>query len=181
MRIAIDGASSSGKTTLLNELRPLLGPKVQCIEEASRFVAPRHGVAGPADWLRLIDEKDRLVEFFADIEDWQSRSEEHPHFVVDSSMLIHYCYRRVFRSINTLDLAKRVSRYDLVLYCEIGPVAQQDDFRTLHGREEFLQIYEGEVKPALADKLVALPWNSARALTALKIIEARWLSHQDGP
>ena len=96
-RVAIDGAQSTGKTTLFDQLRSTLSDRARFIPEASREVAGRFGVVGTADWAGLIADQSRLREFFEAEEEYQRLAEGGGgSFVVDSSIYQIRAYREYF-------------------------------------------------------------------------------------
>jgi nicotinamide riboside kinase len=158
-RIAIDGAQSTGKSTLLQALFPTFHKRLTFITEASREIAPRFSIECERDWHRLLGNKKLLEEFFAAEEQWQAdqQAAAREGFVIDSSLMLTWAYRRHFLCEDPAD-SRFTGQYDLVLYCPPGAaLSRVDGFRFLTGREAIDMRYREIVKRVLEGVMVTLP------------------------
>jgi nicotinamide riboside kinase len=140
LRIAIDGAQSSGKTTLWTQLEQLYATDFVFIPEAARQVAPSFGVEAAGDWSRLLGDKNRLEAFFCAEEKWQGEQECRERFISDSSLYLIQAYRRVF-GLQQNERVLQQTRYDLVFYCGINLPVSDDGFRFVKCRDEVDLVY----------------------------------------
>jgi nicotinamide riboside kinase len=160
IRIAIDGAQSTGKTTLVARLEESDGTRLSYISEASRAIASRFGIAFAGDWDQLIADKGQLSRFFDCEERWQRAKESEAHdFVADGSLLLTAIYRSYFRAPEPPLL---VPPYDLVLYCSPDLPFEDDGFRFARGRDEIDTLYRRNVMGVLGSRLVLLPFGEPR-------------------
>lgn len=153
IRVAVDGVASTGKTTLVNQLRDLF-PQFKIVEEASRVIAPRFDVRTEADWQHLLKDLPKLELFFSAEEAWlQSNEDRQERTLIDSSMFLISAYRRAFGC--KFDPSLAIARnYTLILYCPLN-VGVCDGFRFLDGRDELdthyrqiiSQHFQGEFRP----------------------------------
>lgn len=170
MRIAIDGVQCSGKTTLLEQLKELLYTNVAVIPEGARLIGAQHGVAKDDDWAALRSDEVRARAFFQDLEQWQIDEEERQPFIIDSSMVLHYCYRKLF-GLPTQDLLGRVERYDLILYLERVHECEKDGFRFLDGRDFVEDVYNTEALPLIGSRCIWLPLGADRLRLAVSQLQ----------
>jgi hypothetical protein len=75
VRISVDGAQSTGKTTLVEYLKGFYKDHFVYIPEASREIAPSFGVHNSLDWAELIRDPERLRCFFDREEQWLTEQE----------------------------------------------------------------------------------------------------------
>lgn len=170
VRVAIDGAQATGKTTLLRQLQAHFGPRLTYIEEASRVIAPEFGVIAKDDWPKLLTNAERLQRFFEREEEWLSCQEEMSgRFVVDSSVYMVHAYRTLFGALAGVHL--RNQRYDLVLYCPLIGEGQLDGFRFLEGRDAVDRIYRTVVASHFDGEFIELPAGEQRLQAAAARIE----------
>lgn len=169
LRVAIDGAQSTGKTTLWQQLRGHYGSYVQFIPEASREIAPGFGIASATDWSLLLANPTRLQAFFEAEEKWLVRQECSDRFVTDSSLYLIQAYRRVFNfQINETLLES--ARYDLLLYCTVVSPPTEDGFRFLERREQVDATYRNIVGDRCKQALIELP-SEGRLQSAIQLID----------
>ena len=157
VRIAIDGAQSTGKTTLFELLRLAFSGDLAFIPEAARVLAPEFGVQRAEDWPQLLSDKTRLQKFFDAEEEWQLKQQiASSAFVVDSSLMLTWAYRRHFQCSEPAhpDLA---GHYDLVLYCPLRHPSHNDGFRFVVGRTSIDSHYKRIAQSVFVGKLVELP------------------------
>jgi len=156
LRIAIDGAQSTGKTTLWEQLRDHYGPKLRFIPEAARRIAAQFGVFNDQDWPSLVSDVPRLSAFFNVEEEWQMNQELcGGRFVTDSSLYLIQAYRVAF-GIAINETVLRQTRYDIVFYCPVANAFKADGFRFVAHREEIDAAYTGIVTAGIAGHLVRL-------------------------
>lgn len=97
MLIAIDGAQSTGKTTLFDELRHHFGPRFHYSREPSRLIATSVGIRTSSDWRRLLASPPELERFFTAEERLRSADQAtHDDLIEDSSLYLIAAYRHVF-------------------------------------------------------------------------------------
>jgi nicotinamide riboside kinase len=176
VRIAIDGAQSTGKTTLQAKLIEGFGSVLRPVPEAARIVAREVGLHSSADWATLLQDKARLESFFLKQEAWQADAEAQAgSCVVDGSRGLMTAYRRVFLG----GASPAIPRYDLVLYCGLDIPFCDDGFRFSEGRERVDELYRNFVAPKIVvspDRFVTLPagpdrWSLATAAVRV-VVEA---------
>jgi len=172
LRIGIDGAQGTGKTTLLGIMAAHFGKTFSYIPEASRVVASRFGVGSSSDWPALLADRHRLEEFFRAEEEWNIALEDASGaFLVDSSLWLIAAFRQLFECESGLNRALGRS-YDILLYCAPTADVEADGFRFLTGRDEVDRNYRDLVSrfPGQFEKL---PSGQARGRTAISLIERR--------
>ena len=166
LRIAVDGAQSTGKTTIFDSLERSFRTSFTFIPEASRSIAPKFGVSRASDWPRLLSDADALRAFFNAEEEWQRSAEDRSNaFVVDSSLLLVQAYRQRFEPGYRLQ-ETFANRYDLILYCPVAEEGISDGFRFLNGRAEVAYIYESIALKHFRGTFTRLPDGLARSHTA---------------
>ena len=170
LRIAVDGAQSTGKTTLIEQLATHYENQFSYIPEAARQVALEFGVQNADDWPALLNDRDQLREFFSEEERWLIAKEKCGSFIVDSSWLLIQAYREYWECPRDRSLLTR-ARYDLVLYCPPTNAFVEDGFRFCQGRLEVDQIYRRIAKQSLDGKLVTLPCAEPRLPFAIRAID----------
>jgi nicotinamide riboside kinase len=176
MRIAIDGAQSTGKTTLFHALHASFQCDFTFIPEGARVIGPQMGIASPEDWLPVLSKQELLVEFFTRLRDWQIAQEAaSTAFIVDCSFILHRAYRDYF---GASEVRFPESQYDLILFCPTGGVPfSQDGFRFERGREQVETRYLELVENRSYGTLVKLPSGIERVITAEREI-ARHCEHR---
>lgn len=168
LRIAIDGAQSTGKTTLAAALQLELGPRMRLIPDAARAVALASGVATASDWEGLLADRHRLELFFGLEETWQASQEARPgSFVADGSRALIAAYRAWLdcappRLVGPL--------YDLVLYCGIDIPFVEDGFRFSRGRVEVDALYRARYAATAASRFVCVPPGAGRLPAAMAAV-----------
>ncbi len=169
LRVAIDGAQSTGKTTLWRQLRDHYGTQFDFIPEVSREIVPRFGILSATDWPVLLADRVRLLAFFEAEEQWLIKQERSRRFVTDSSLYAIQAYRSVFHfPINGPIL--EFPRYDLLLFCALVPFSP-DGFRFLEHREHIDVAYRQIVGTRCKEALVILP-TEKRLDRAINLIDA---------
>ena len=172
-RVAIDGAQSTGKTTLHDHLRKVFSDAFVFVPEASRVVAPQMGVHSRADWEELLANPDRLAAFFDKEEEWlASHHTLDADILVDSSWYMIQAYRKVFSSTSK-QRREHHPVYDLVLFCSTDCPGEQDGFRFLKGREEVEQIYLTMVSSWPILDFLVLPPGDTRYQVAADAVRKR--------
>ncbi len=174
MRIAIDGAQSTGKTTLLCQLsKTHLNLRYSFIEEASRHVAANFGIVTAADWQKLLGDKDRLRHFFDAEESWQLAHEKMgTSWIIDSSFFLTAAYRKFFGIEINLPLLSSRS-YDLILYCPVESCNMvENGFRFSVGRAEVDRIYREIISCYYFGKILELPGGTMRLALAVSAIDS---------
>src|SRR5262245_27232761 len=142
MRIAIDGVQSTGKTTLLDELRVTFGNRASYVAEAARILAPSFGVHHASDWAKLISSPERLHNFFRAELAWLRESTVSDGIViVDSSEYLVCAYAAVLLSDARFGAILESTRYDLILYCPTSVLPVEDNFRFLNHRTTIAAYY----------------------------------------
>ena len=173
MRISIDGAQSTGKTTLhLMLSKTLLGSRYIFIPEASREIAPMFGVRTAHDWPKLLTDEKRLKEFFDAEENWQlERQGAGDRWITDSSLYIIAAFKLFFGlAVDKTLLASNL--YDLILYCATKDSAlEKNGFRFLQGRDEVDSIYRGLISTFYRGAFFELPSGPGRMDVALDRIQ----------
>jgi|HubBroStandDraft_4_1064222.scaffolds.fasta_scaffold142261_2 nicotinamide riboside kinase len=169
LRVAIDGAQSTGKTTLWQQLREHYGSYLQFIPEASREIAPGFGIASATDWSVLLANPLRLQAFFEAEEQWLVRQECPDRFVTDSSLYLIQAYRRVF-NLPVNETLLESTRYDLLLYCTLVSPPSEDGFRFLGRREQIDATYRNIVGGWCKPAFIELP-SEARLQSAIRLID----------
>ncbi|MDZ4802001.1 MAG: AAA family ATPase [Bryobacteraceae bacterium] len=170
MRIAIDGAQSTGKTTLHQTLKQCLSGLLSFIPEASRVLASSFGIRAAEDWPTLLSDHKRLSEFFDAEERWLIEVEDaNCRFIVDSSLMLIAAYRSYFDCSAGCDLLRERS-YDLILYCPVSSDAINDGFRFNHGRTEVDELYRSVVRTHHQGMFVELPFDHNRARVAERAV-----------
>jgi len=165
-RVAIDGAQSTGKTTVFHHLRNTLPGRTKFIPEASREVAGRFGVVGASDWPGLIADQRRLREFFEAEEAFQRLAEGGcGAFVVDSSLYLIRAYREYF-GVPPLPGECGEFTYDLILYCPAIQCGVEDGFRFLAGRADVDRLCRDTLRRCHRGQLIELPPDESRLLRA---------------
>jgi nicotinamide riboside kinase len=171
LRIAIDGAQSTGKTTVFNHLRNAFRSAATFIPEASRKIALDFGVAQTSDWPELLSNPSRLREFFDAEEKWQRSAEDASDmFVADSSLLLVQAYRCHFEQDYRFHCTFG-SRYDVILYCPLSEGGVSDGFRFLDGRPAVAKAYEAIVLEQFHGDFIELPFGPSRLQTAELLIQ----------
>lgn len=170
LRIAIDGAQSTGKTTLQAGLRSSLGSEFLFIPEASRIIAPRFGITEATHWEPFLKDKERLALFFEAERLWQLEQEtDASDFIVDSSLFMIAAYRLLF-GIKT-EIAPFLSAvYDAILYCPVLDEPKEDGFRFLRGRAKADQTYRALIAQYFRGSFFRLPSGDSRLIAALTLI-----------
>jgi nicotinamide riboside kinase len=170
LRVAIDGAQSTGKTTLWRQLREHYGTQLDFIPEVSREIAPRFGIISVTDWPVLLADRVRLLAFFKAEEEWLMKQERSSRFLTDSSLYAIQAYRSVFHlPINRAIL--EFPRYDLLLYCALASQFSPDGFRFLEHREHVDAAYRQIVGACCKQTLVELP-SERRLDRAINLVDA---------
>jgi predicted ATPase len=132
-RVAIDGAASTGKTTLLAALAcETEGWFV--IEEAVRSIAASYGVRAAAQWPVVLDDPVKYRGLSERLLECQLASEQRAPFISDGSIYKIYAYARVGGVDLGADRLRRAA-YDLIIYCPLEFTPVSDDFRFVEGRE----------------------------------------------
>ncbi|NOS70154.1 MAG: ATP-binding protein [Verrucomicrobia bacterium] len=170
LRIAIDGAQSTGKTTLWSQLQDRYGNQFSFVPEASRHIAKRFAVNTATDWQPLLANKDRLRSFFEQEEEWQVEQEIKVPFIADSSLFLIQAYRITF-GVPTNDSVLSTAKYDLVLYCPPVSNFVADGFRFETQRDRVDQAYREITRSYFRGRLVELPTNGARLEQAVAAID----------
>jgi nicotinamide riboside kinase len=171
LRVAIDGAQSTGKTTLWEQLQDRYSCKLVFIPEASRQIAPRFGIRGAPDWPALVSDMLRLGTFFAAEEEWQLNQELcDVGFVSDSSLYLIQAYRLAF-GLPVNEVVLKHARYDVLFHCPVANSFRPDGFRFLARREEIDAAYTRIVSERFAGHVVKLPPNNYLD-AAVRCIEA---------
>lgn len=154
IRIAVDGAQSTGKTTLVGKLAERYGDGFSYLDEAAIVVAPQFSVQREDDWAPLIRSPGRLQAFF-DAEERAQRANERSarSFVADGSRLLIWAYRQHFLAPTPIP----APTYDLILFCGIESEFTSDGFRFAGGREAVDRLYRASVFGVLSERLVELP------------------------
>ena len=166
---SIDGAQSTGKTTLFNHLRQQFADLATFIPEASRTVAERFGVHTMGDWPRLLADAQQLQRFFEAEESWQKTAESQSStFIADSSLHLIQAYRQYFGAAARSDATK--PRYDLILYCPATTGGVGDNFRFLQGRADIDRICRGILSRDHDGQLLELPVNLSRLSQAEHLV-----------
>lgn len=170
LRVAIDGAQSTGKTTLWRQLRDHYDTKLDFIPEVSREIAPAFGIINVTDWPVLLADRVRLLAFFEAEEKWLMKQERSSRFVTDSSLYAIQAYRRVFHfPINKPIL--EFPRYDLLFFCALASPFSPDGFRFSEHRERIDAAYRQIVGTRCKEALVVLP-AERRLDRAINLIDA---------
>jgi nicotinamide riboside kinase len=171
VKIAIDGAQCTGKTTLFEQLQQTqLSETFRFIPEASRSVAEEFGIRSTTDWPLLLSDHERLGQFFLREERWlATESGVLERFIVDSSYYLIQAYK-----CHTLgqkfDLPSTAPEYDLILYCPCTNDFQDDGFRFSTGRDGVDRAYRDAMSTIRATRVVELPVGVARKQIALDAI-----------
>lgn len=170
LRIAIDGAQATGKTTLYRHLESRYREHFAFVPEASRVIAPAFDIRSEIDWQRLLSDHGRLEAFFTQEEAWQERMEQSPMFVVDSSMYMIQAYRRYFgHGVARRDLS---DKYDAILFCPtINAAYTSDGFRFEIGRERIEQLYLDVTREDYSGAVYRMPGGDARFTEAERILD----------
>jgi len=173
VKIGIDGAQATGKTTLHQSLRARLESVFSFIPEASRVIAPSFGVHSAADWVQLLNNREMLGAFFSAEEAWLLREEDTAEsYIVDSSLWLTAAYRRYFGYEIKIDIL-RMRCYDLLLYCPLdAALAVDDGFRFLEGQREIDMIYRDLADTHFSGTFVELPGIAFRTEAAIAAISA---------
>ena len=166
--IAIDGAMSTGKTTLFRAIQSEFGDRLVYVPEAAREVAPDFGISTIDDWAPLLNDPVRLEHFFVREERWLTEQLDKPlPCLVDSSHYVIAAYRRHFGAGAPSPFDS--SRYALILYCPPTFDASTDGFRFTDGRasvDRYLtQLLAATTIPQIS--MVAGALRLPRALTAI--------------
>jgi nicotinamide riboside kinase len=173
MRIAIDGAQSTGKTTLFNHLMeiPLL-KSFRFIPEPARSIAKEFGIESAADWQPLLNDAARLSEFFRREEEWLAKEEETSvPFIVDSSFYLIQAYKSCMLKQEFV-LPTVSPQYDLILYCPCTNDFEDDGFRFSMGRQAVDQTYRDALSVIPVQHFIELPIGADRNRVALESIAA---------
>jgi nicotinamide riboside kinase len=179
LKIAIDGAQSTGKTTLLKELASYFGSRFAYIPEASRIVAGRFGVHASSDWNELFSKKELLNEFFFEELRWQREQESQAEsFIVDSSLLLVAAYRLLF-GIHEAQEEFVTEPYDLILYCPVLDPGIEDGFRFLSKRQDLDSIYRQLISEYHPSSFLELPPGEARLQAATAAVENAMRGRRD--
>jgi hypothetical protein len=176
VRIAIDGAQGTGKSTLLDQLAAHYRDRFFFIPEASRHVAPGFGVTSAETWSSLLADPVRLSEFFEAEEKWViEREEAVADFVIDSSLWVVAAYRKYFHCGGDTRLAES-REYGLILYCPITGAPELDGFRFVQGQHEVDQAYRELVSANFGGQISILPPATDRFWAAVAEIERQLAS-----
>lgn len=170
LRIAIDGAQSTGKTTLLNFLAHAFPDDFRIIPEIVRIVGSEFGLHTEHDWVAIKKDPERLAALFrrhatvlAAVED------DSPSFILDSSFHLHESYRRYFNLPEIFPDYR--DRYDLIFFCPSDEIPYMDDgFRFPEGRAEVERIYLDLIGTRHSGTFIRLPGGDLRFSAAQKIV-----------
>jgi nicotinamide riboside kinase len=169
-RIAIDGAQSTGKTTLWTELQDHYGSKLLFIREAARAIAADFGIFEAADWPSLLSDVPRLAAFFAAEEEWQLTQElSGSGFVSDSSLYLIQAYKVAF-GFPVDDAVLKRARYDVLFHCTNVNPFTPDGFRFVAHREQVDLEYRKIITNCCTGRIVELTKDN-RADVARAIID----------
>jgi len=132
MKIAIDGAESTGKTSLLDGLdRKAYQGYTFISEVGSKIACSLYGVSSPSDWESLFANSDRYYRFCRDILSAQQTAERNSqeNYFIDSSIYRLYAYAFINGIRMDASLLKSFY-YDIVFFCPIEFDPIEDGFRT---------------------------------------------------
>src|SRR5690349_17048047 len=162
MLIAIDGAQSTGKTTLFEQLRAYYASGFFFSEEPARVIAPLFEVATSADWSGLLTNTAQLSRFFDEEERIRIECQAtHRDIVEDSSLYLIAAYRLTFDVPHDAQLLHGAP-YDLIMYCPLDVEIEADGFRFLERRETVDTMYRHLVSQHHHGRFVELPCGDAR-------------------
>lgn len=171
-RIAIDGAQSTGKTTLYETLQSHFEHSIHFIPEAAREIAPNFGVTCSSDWKYLIANKYLLKSFFEQELKWQLRKQQSAprSFICDSSIYLIETYYRVFHGSQFRVEFPRCN-YTLILYCSVDAEYIDDGFRFHEKRQQVAATYLRIVELKHQGSMIKLPNGKTRVEAAINEIE----------
>ncbi len=133
MRIAVDGAHGTGKTTLLEALSTHI-PSWNIIEEGARELARDFGVSSTEDWESLYQDEGRHRKFLLALVRRQEERERTQPFLSDGSIYRIFAYART-AAIDIPSGPLLRARYDLIAYCPLDFPIKKDGLRFTHARE----------------------------------------------
>jgi nicotinamide riboside kinase len=175
-RVAIDGAQSTGKTTLWRQLKEHYGAKLLFIAEAAREIAPAFGVFEANHWSPLLSNTSRLAAFFAAEEEWQVRQEQTASggFVSDSSLFLIQAYRATF-GLPLNEVVLKQAHYNALFHCATTNSFTPDGFRFIARRQEIEHAYRQIAKQRIPGIVIELPAQNRldRAVAVIDILIAK--------
>jgi nicotinamide riboside kinase len=171
LRIGIDGAQGTGKTSLVAALREHYGGRFEYIPEAARIIGPVFGVHVAADWPALLADKERLEAFFDAEETWvTARERAAGSFIIDSSLWLVAAYRAFFACREGVRAAASQT-YDLLLCCGLSSPVVDDGFRFAEGQSEVDARYRRLLGQSFQGTTVFLPSGESRVGVAIDSID----------
>jgi nicotinamide riboside kinase len=177
MRIAIDGAQSTGKTTLWTDLKKQMAEPLIFIPEIGSLIGKNdYGIQSSKDWVGLLKNHDRCKKFIDNVIAYQLQQEDIMFFIVDSSLYrVSTLAYLTNNSVSEIEMAKY--KYDLIFYCPIEFEYVEDRFRTPYLRVESDQFLRNTIQKFHKGNLVEMSGTrEERLATALEHITLTGMS-----